>query len=163
MQYLGIIPVGRLHLHTWTLDHPFKSLKAGSDIVGIPCQRAHVLRPNDSDLTGFQKPTSISFQRFLCRAQTIRSRRQSNVQIKACYPLLRGRLHIMMEGLDFISVCERITHCCGGRKFISPPFFYFLPRCISYKICSDRRQRTWPAPQQISGFHTCGRLRRCNF
>lgn len=121
VQYLGIIPVGRLHLHTWT-ETILSGVERQAQIVGIPCQRAHVLQPNDSDLTGFQKPTSIFVQRFLCCAQTICSHRQSNVQIKACYPLLRGRLHIMMEGLDFISVCERITHCCGGRKFISPLF-----------------------------------------
>lgn len=57
------------------------------------------------------------------------------MQIKACYPLLRGRLHIMMKGLA-LSSCERITHCCSGRTF-----FFFTPPildcfCASHIKCA---------------------------
>lgn len=90
-----------------------------------------------------------------------------HVQIKACYPLLWGRLHIMMKGLA-LSICERIAHCCGGRRFI---YFYFflvllLFLCIRYKMCSVWGSHlTWPTVKQICArcFHTCGWLRCCIF
>lgn len=96
---------------------PFPTLHAGSDIQH-PVQRAMLLQPNDVDLRGFWKPTSIFFEHFLCCACRQYARRcgGKNVQIKACYPLLGGRLHIMMKGLA-LSICERIAHCCGGRSF----------------------------------------------
>lgn len=106
---------------------PWRSLRARSDSQH-PVQCVRLLQPNDSDLTGFRKPTSIFFEHFLCcvHRQTI-CLGGGGVQIKACYPLLRGRLHIMMKGLA-LSSCERITRCCSGRKFLflPPPPPHFL-------------------------------------
>lgn len=128
-------------------DHPIQSLNAGSESQHPVCTS-----PADKRF-GFRKPTSIFFQHFCC-AQTICSQRQRNVQIKACYPLLRGRLHIMTKGLAFISICERITHCCaGGSLFFS---LLFLLLCISYKICNDRSQLTWPTLKKIRAFAHVG-------
>lgn len=51
------------------------------------------------------------------------------VQIKACYPLLRGRLHIMRKGLAFISICwEDYPLLWWEVSFFFLPLLLFLLR-----------------------------------
>lgn len=135
--YLGLLAGGQPYIHSLTF---LSWVYVQAQIVSI--LRSELLQPNDSDLTGFRQPTGIFFEHFLCcaRRQTI-CLQGGYVQIKACYPLLRGRLHIMMKGLA-LSSCERITHCCGGRK--SPPIFWLF-LCIRYKMCCDWGAR-WLGP-----------------
>lgn len=142
-------------------ENPFQSLNAASDSQH-PVQRAQVLQPNDWDLTGFRKPVSIFCQHFLCCAKTVCSQRQRNVQIKACYPLLRGRMHIMVKGMALISICERITPCCGERKFILFPLL-FLFLLISYKICSDQSLVTETTLKQVLAFTHVGAVKTLSY
>lgn len=52
--YVGLLPGAHIHTLLW-----------GVSDSQHPAQCVRLLQPNDSDLTGFRKPTSIFFEHFL--------------------------------------------------------------------------------------------------
>lgn len=95
---------GQLHVHAWGLRY-----SASCGVCETPAAKRF----------GFDR-ISEAHRYFL----------STLVQIKACYPLLRGRLHIMRKGLAFISICwEDYPLLWWEVSFFSLPSFYF---CCDY-------------------------------